>query len=252
MKFKLRAIFLTLLITLGSYGTSMGQIQILTFVDSTVGTNSLSGAFTLLSPAYQNTNASSASEFETLLNTGNFDIGILFAQNFGANDYLSAVTALHGFVGSGGSALYVDWSRNDSLAGPFGATFTGNINQNQFSAPALGFPNPVNLTNPGWGTYSTGLVPSAGSTTLATFANGEAAIVAGNDGRSLVLGMLSDTFSDPNEGAQLLASAIEYSFNFTPIPEPGTIAAGSMFALLAGFTAWRRFRSRRNVSVVEA
>lgn len=218
------------------------QVQVLTFIDYNLGTSSMNEALVSLSPGFQNTTVATPTAFATEIATGNYDLGILVAQSNPASSYFGAVTALQAFVAGGGRAIYADWSGDNFLAAPFGATYTVNTNQNQVLAPDLGFPGPINLSNPGWFTFSTGLNPEPGSTTLATFGNGEAAIVAGNDGRSIVLGMLNDTFGGSEAGRDLLAATIQYTFDFTPIPEPGTVAAGTLFAILLGLAVWRRRR----------
>ena len=137
-------------------------------------------------------------EFQTQLASGDFEVGVFFVQNRAAADYAPAIQALRDFVAGGGRALYADWSQNATLAEGFGAGFTANVNDpavflDDLQPGTTLVINPMKLRNTGWFNHAAGLTALPGSTVAAHFSNGDAAIVRGPNGRSLVYGFLSDT-----------------------------------------------------------
>jgi hypothetical protein len=150
---------------------------------------------------------------------------------------------LGAFVAGGGKAIYADWSGNSALAAQFGAGFTGNNNNNAVTIldPAFG-PNQT-LTNPGWGTFSTGLTALPGSTVAATFGNGDGAIVLGNGGRSIVYGFLNDTPSSPVVFAGGISQLADGA---TSVPEPFTVI-GSIIGGTAAFRMRKKLKSDNKV-----
>jgi hypothetical protein len=140
----------------------------------------------------------SSTDFAAQLATDGYQLGICFIQQRGAAEYASAVRALSSFVAAGGRALYADWSRDATLAAEFGAGFTGRGDQRQVTLLGLesgGTPAPdsVKLRNTGWFSATSGLTSLPGSSVAARFENGDAAIVRGGSGRSLMFGFLNDT-----------------------------------------------------------
>src|SRR5688572_7432505 len=185
------------------------------------------------------TTTDDSDEFETLIDTGDYDLGIFFAQGFSASAYADAIDALGAFAAAGGRSIYADWSRNNALVAPFGVSFTGSTNEDQVTVTlpelAAGLAtNPFMLQNPGWGVISTGL---SGPLVAATFGNGDGAIAYGNDDRSVVYGFLNDTFVDENVGAALFTNQITTLL----VPEPQAFALMGGVGLLAS----RRRASRR-------
>lgn len=93
--------------------------------------------------------------------------------------------------------IYCDWTYNNTLAVIFEASYTGNTNQTAVTITdpvlATGLTNPFTLVNPGWSIFSTGLTAIGSGEVLATFENGNAAIIRGNDKHTIILGYLSDT-----------------------------------------------------------
>lgn len=223
------------------------DVGILYYNDYTIGTDSMGQALANLGPGYTVYTASSDTDFQTQLATGNYSLGIFFAQDFQSSNYTSAISALATFAQGGGGAIYADWSQNGSLAAGFGAGFTGNTNESQFtvSDPALanGITNPVNLNNPGWGVFSTGLT---GSNVAATFvSDGNGAIVIGDNGHAIVNGFLNDTFADANQGTQLYTNEIKTVLYGTAVPEPSTFVLMCLGAAgFAGFGVRRRLQAR--------
>jgi len=219
---------------------------ILYYSDFSVGTDRMAQALAnpLIAGSHSVTTVGSSAAFQTAINTGNYDLGIFFAQNQTSSTYASAINALGNHVAGGGLAIYADWSRNDGLSAQFGATFGASTNQTQMNISdaqiGSGLVNPVDLFNPGWGVFSTGL--DLTSYVAATFGNGEGAIVVGNSGRSIVNGFLNDTFVTAAEGQQLYINEIQYAFGqvATPVPEPASMTMFGIGGLgLLGY-GWRR------------
>ncbi len=237
-------------VCVGLMVVAAGQVQagtILYFSDFTLGTDRMAQALAnRVAGGDSVTTVSSAAAFQAQLTGGGYDLGIFMVQ--GSSGYASAINSLGTFAIGGGKSIYADWSRNTGLAAQFGASFTGNTNQTQMTItdPSLlaGLANPINLINPGWGVFSTGL---SGGVSAATFVgNGESAITIGNSGRSIVNGFLTDTFSNGAEGVRLYENQIGYLLDTTaPVPEPASLAVFGIAACVAGFGAVRRRRSEK-------
>ena len=151
-----------------------------------------------------------------------YDVVVYANQNYGIPS--GDLTALNAFIASGGKVIFNDWTRSSGFNGQ--ATYTGNNNQTsitlgpQFSS---GIVSPLAVTNTSWGTFAMGLA-SAGGTVAATFGNGDAAIVVGNGGKTIVNGFLSDTVHSQQLYTNELASFA------AGVPEPATWAM-----MIAGF-----------------
>jgi hypothetical protein len=208
--------------------------SVLYYRDYVIGTDAMEQALSALSSSGNSvTIASDSTQFESLISNSTFDLGIFFAQGYSADSYTSAINALGNFVSTGGKAIYADWSRNSGLAAQFGASFTGGSpNQNQMTvqSPQLGL-GTYAFNSPGWGIYTTGLAALPGSSVLATFPGSDAAIVRSGNGRSIVNGFLSDTFSDGTQGKALYTAQISSLLDQptavpTPALLPGLIGLG--------------------------
>lgn len=153
---------------------------------------------TLTSEGYTVTLATSWSNFNTLL-AGGTDLAVAFAQNYpvtsGGLDYAT----VENYISGGGKMIFATWATEDiAFANLFEADFTGNNNMTQICSDYLSIKRNINnncfsLSNPGWNTFSKGLSPIGNGTVAATFENGDAAIVIGNNGNTIILGYLSDT-----------------------------------------------------------
>lgn len=209
LKTRLLALIFSLLTLVG-----FGQTKILYYVDLTYGTDRMGEAIAGLGAGYTLTTATDPTDFQTKIATNTYDIGIYFNQ---ADSYtlagIAAINALGDFMNGGGRVIYSDWSRDATLSPQFGATFTGNNNNTSVTVSdaclAVGLTNPLTLTNPGIGypVFSEGLSPSGSSTVLATFGNGEAAVVKNDNGRALVIGFNCDTPS-ATDGVTFFQNAI--------------------------------------------
>jgi hypothetical protein len=195
--------------------------KILYFVDGTNGTDEMAAALVALSPPNTVVTATSPTDFASKIAAGGFDLGIFSAQiNYGP-DYTAALNALGAFVTGGGKAIVNSWA---TFAGfdltQFGGTPTGDINGP--ATKVIGFntaiANPIAVTNttPGYPGFSTGLSldPTTGTAVAGEFldpgngsgTNGEAAVVIGNSGRSIINGFLNDTAGA--QGEQLYENEI--------------------------------------------
>lgn len=205
------------------FATTASAASILYYVDHVVGTDYMGQALTASSHSV-NTVSDSAT-FASEIATGNYDLGILMIQNTSASNYADAITALGAFVTSGGSSIYTDWSLDAASAALFGASWTGNTNNDSFTisnpALAVGLGGNVSLSNPGWGVFSMGV---SGSEIAGLFSNNDGAIAIANGGRSITNGFLTDTFADGGQGVQLYLNEIGYVLgDVTSVPEPSTI-----------------------------
>jgi len=133
------------------------------------------------------------------------------------------IDKLNAFIAAGGKVIFNDWSGSNTFNG--GQTFTGTTNHHTVTLSQFydGVPIPMTLFNTThWGTFSTDMSANAGSVVAATFENGAAAIVVGNDGRTIVNGFLNDTAWSEALYANELASFA--TLPSSPAPEPASWA----------------------------
>ncbi|WP_380877701.1 hypothetical protein ACFB49_13910 [Sphingomonas sp. DBB INV C78] len=171
---------------------------------------------------------------------GDYDLVVYANQN--SNAFAEDIAALDAYVAAGGRVIFTDWQ--SSSPDFLGGTFTGNNNQTEItvSGPfATGISGTLTATNPGWGIYTTGLSATTG-TVAATFANGDAAIIYGNDGRTIWNGFLTDTV----DSEQLYKNQLAFVFGASsPVPEPATWAMMiSGFGLVGGAMRRQRMTTR--------
>jgi hypothetical protein len=247
---------------------SAGQARassILYFVDANKGTDEMAAALAKLAPGDTTTVASSPLDFATKIASGTYNLGIFSQQLFAdfanpytnANDYTTALTALATYVQGGGKAIVDTWNPGSfDYVSAFGADYTGDNNGPAVNMTAFntGVTNPVNLSNPGWSTFSAGqtLDAATGSSIAGTYfdpgnasgTNGEGAVVVGNSGRSIVNGFLNDTAGAPGE--QIYVNEINALLpGTTTTPEPATLGLlATGLATLAGYGVRRRRRSQ--------
>jgi len=241
--FVVAAVVLSLVV--GMAKDSRASVGILYYQDGVVGADRMAAALSSLGANYSVTTAINNFDFETKIATGDYSLGIFFAQSNYSSGYTGAINALGSFVATGGKAIYADWSRNNALAlANFGVGFTGNTNQNTMTVSmpelAAGLTNPVIIANTSWGVFSTGL--NLG-TTAATFANSETAIAVSMDGRVIVNGFLSDTIADVATGVQLYRNEIDTVLaDANAVPEPASLI---VWSLMGGLGVCLRRRRKR-------
>jgi hypothetical protein len=159
-----------------------------------------------------------------LIGGGAYKTAVLLIQNNWYDDPTSSFSNLPGFMKGGGKVIFTDWMMNSDMASWFGIEWSGNTNWSTvtLTAPFLkaGITDPVELSNPGWGTYSMGITPGTGLAG-ASFENDDLAIAYGNN--FIVNGMLKDTFADENQGLQLAMNELTYTSGSTPVPLPPSL-----------------------------
>lgn len=193
------------------YGTTQGvsraAMDAVVFIDYVIQPDFVIAGLTNL--GYTVTVATGWADFDTKLVSGNYGLAVGFIQNQGATGPSPA--AMQTFIGAGGCIIYADWYMDNARVSPLEASFTGSANNTvmTISDPILagGLTNPVIMTNTGWGTFTMGLTATGSAQVLATFENGDAAVVRGNGGKSIVLGYLSDVPFAP-ERQQLFENVV--------------------------------------------
>jgi hypothetical protein len=229
---------------------------ILYFVDQNMGTDEMAAALAALSATDTTTVASSPLDFAAKIASGSYDLGIFSQQVFAdfanpytnGTDFSTALSALATFVSSGGKAIVDTWNPNilpSSYVSAFGANYTGATNEPAVSMTSFnsGVTNPVSLSNPGYVTFSTGMTLAAitGTSIAGTFPfDGEAAVIVGNGGKSIVNGFLNDTAGTPGE--QIYEN--EINTLLPPVhgaPEP---SSWSLIALGISLIGYARLRPR--------
>lgn len=232
--------------------------NILYYVDATLDTDQMLAAleYYATSGIHTYTVVSNASSFANELATNGdaYDLGILNVQDLdptaaGNEDIAAAITALGAFVEQGGLSIYTDWSRNNTYGSLFdveyvtsGTAFTSaddlqykNYTQMDMTTSqfALGVSDTVDFNDPGWANSNFALSAINGAVEDATFlgtdSSGEnpetyAAIVIGNDGKSITNGFLNDIYDGEDEanGKQIYINEIGYLLP-PAVPEPATM-----------------------------
>lgn len=175
-----------------SDATLRGALDALVYVDFATETDFVVPALT--AQGFNVTVATGWSDFDTKLASGNYGMAVAFVQG---NAPHPSLPVIQNFIDDDGCMIYCDWTSDNTYAAVFESSFTGSNNQNTVTiidaGLATGLTNPFTLGNPGWGIYSTGLNAIGSGEVLATFENGNAAIVRGNSGHTIMLGYLSDT-----------------------------------------------------------
>lgn len=185
-------------------------------------------------PAYTNlgivaTFATSYPDFNTRLAAGGWDLVVYLQQNF--ND-VSSITPLGDYVTGGGRAIAATWIVNNNppeaqrLAGFFGASYAGGTNftsVTQIGHPIwAGIANPFQLSNAGWGVFSTGMQPTTG-TSIGTFPGGSSALIVGNGGRTLLNGFVTDAPTNLTERVRFAQNEVAFLLGLAP---PGPAQGG--------------------------
>jgi len=199
----------------------------LVFVDMAFANDGVVNSLT--ANGYNVTVASGASDFDTKMQSGNYDLVVLFVQNMLAADYGLSLTAISNYIANGKKMIFATWAVNiysglndNAYAALFDAYFSGSTNLTTVTVTdptmASGITNPFTLTGLGWGIFSVGLHAMNGATVLGTFENGDAAIVLGHRGNTVMLGYLSD--ATPVGERQAIFSNVSNAAVTHPVPVP--------------------------------
>jgi hypothetical protein len=176
-------------------GSSRGAMDAVVYIDYVVDPNGDFVVAGLLNLGYTVNVATGWADFNSKLVSGNYGLAVGFRQ-MSSSQGGADPQAMQTFMNAGGCIIYTDWNMENARVNVLGASFTGvaNMTSMTISDPGLagGITNPVIMSNAGWGIFTMGLTPLGGSQVLATFENGNAAVVRGNGGKSIVLGYLSD------------------------------------------------------------
>jgi subtilisin family serine protease len=156
---------------------------------------------------YNVTQVDNYPSFESAIASDSWDLVIMMNQDMEVGDIPNFLA----YVAGGGRAILTDWSQSDPLGSAFGVGYTGNDNQEPVTITdsdlSVGLPNPLSLVNPGWSAFSMGM--STTETVLATFPNGDAAVVLGNEGRTAAVGFLNDTIPTDVNAIQFYENIID-------------------------------------------
>lgn len=146
------------------------------------------------------------------------DLVVVMIQ--GVDPSPSEAAVLVDYVHAGGYLAFATWDDEEPAEQIFEALGVGlsghsNLVGMAITDPGLAaaFGAPVaTLTDIGrWGVFSQGLTPLAGTTSLASFADGGpgvSAVVLGNDGRTAAIGFLADTLLDSGGDAEAFYEAL--------------------------------------------
>lgn len=145
---------------------------------------------------------------------------LVFYQTRGSATNAEDALAMLAWVHNGGRLVYGSWyhpaTHHLALLAALSVTPTGSVNQSPVTVLDSGLLNGMStatlaLTPPSglsWGTYATGFLAGPEATVLAEFADGDAALVAANDGRTIALGFFEDTVPAA-DGAALFTNLFE-------------------------------------------
>lgn len=218
---------------LGLNASVAQALSILHFEDFTLGTSAVPGALASLGLTATFTN--DTDQFNTLVSSNTYDL-IIFGEQDGTI-YPNVATVLNDYLLGGGSILGTTW-----LEAGF-ASFMGAASRTETNATSLGtdshpifaeLSDSISLSNPGWGVFSSGWAPAPGATGLGSLAGGDAAIL-GNNGMTLLLGPLFDTYSPIADGELLIANSIRFLRPATPAPAPASLALVGLGLAALGF-----------------
>lgn len=137
------------------------------------------------------------------------DVVIYFNQD----QYLSTADedALIAWIAGGGRLIYADWTWNARVLPEVEVADAGTENETPVTFTderlTVGVTDPLPLANTDWGTWSMGLQPVDDAVSLGSFPSGSSCLVAGNGGRTLTVGFLSDTVQ-PADGRNFIRNLV--------------------------------------------
>lgn len=180
----------------------LSAAKILYYVDTAaIGEDSVIKALQELSSAHEYVVSSTKNEFENELAQNSYDLVILSLQD--KKRTTSDFPAFVDHVNNNGKVIFSDANMDESFASFLGFAYTGSVNQPFVDITDVDLKkgieeNPFLLYNPGYITWSMGLVPT--ERTMALFSNGEAAIIMTSENIT-ISGYLVDTLSQPSSSA---------------------------------------------------
>ena len=176
-------------------GSSRGAADALLYIDLEHSDGKIPEA--LIHLGYTVTVATDWYDFTNKLNAGNFGLAVGFNQQYNWGDWKPGLlTAFTNYIAGGGALVFNDWKMDNDFAVFFNAEYTGVYNQTPMHLdPSIEYnvTNPMPLSNPGWYVFSTGVNATGDAETLATFPNGNGAIIRSNNGKAIIIGYLTDT-----------------------------------------------------------
>jgi|LSQX01.3.fsa_nt_gb hypothetical protein len=220
-------------------GSSRGAADALLYIDLEHSDGKIPEALVHL--GYTVTVATDWYDFTNKLNTGNFGLAVGFNQNYQWEAWKPGLlTAFANYIANGGALVFNDWRMDNDFAMFFNAEYTGVYNQTPMHLdPSIEYnvSNPMPLTNPGWNVFSTGVNATGDAETLATFPNGNGAIIRSNNGKAIIIGYLTDTplAQDRQQLFENLFTAV------APPPIPPTPVPLSNWALYVGIALMLTF-----------
>jgi hypothetical protein len=205
-----------------------GEARILFWADENSGYNVVPDA---VAEAGQTlTIATDFDDFVRLLTENSWDLVIFGEQGFSqVSGTLKEL--LTQYVGGGGRLLAATWVDEDLL--PLMQAVLTDINYTAFTASEhsifAGINSPVQLFNPGWGTFSQGYKPveESGAQCLGNTPSESCMAILGNNNLTLLLGPLFDTYCMPDpeaeeptcsapDGVRLVANSVTYLLSQSP------------------------------------
>ncbi len=187
------------------------DMEVLLYVDFNYGDSAVEAGLTTLESEglIELTVASSWTEARDVLNDGSPDIAVILNQGTSpTSDFLSE---LESWVEDGHPAIASSWNEDSEIFDLMEASAVSN-NQAEatFTSPLLSFglPSPLELTNQGWlESFSRGMDPVGEGVSLCIFEDQTSCAVHGNQGRTLMLGFVSDAV-EVSDGRQLILNAL--------------------------------------------